>query len=116
MAKATLKTDWAPTLRAAIKDAGVPRGWSVYQRNGNTRLRVRTGAGGKSCWSKDLPIAWAISNIAAITKAVAELHTFTTAGTGQLSFPRSRTARHSNRRQVDGVGASVLRQSGGATD
>ena len=80
MAKAVLKTDWAPTLRASIKEAGVPRGWSVTEygsksaKPGTARLRVRQGAGGKSCWTKNIGIPWSVSKLGEITDKVAALH------------------------------------------
>lgn len=80
MARGVLKADWAPTLRASIAEAGVPRGWSVTRSGSYARLRVRTGAGGKTCWTKNLKVPWAINNIGAITEMVVDLHQRTTHG------------------------------------
>ena len=75
MAKA--KTfDFGPALKASIKAAGVPRGWSVNNHRGHVHLRVRKAINGKmSCWSKNLPdLEWEVGCIGPVTEIVSALH------------------------------------------
>ena len=36
--------DFRPALKESIKEAGIPRGWSVSEHRGRVKLRVRQGA------------------------------------------------------------------------
>ena len=60
--------DFRPALKESIKEAGIPRGWSVSEHRGRVKLRVRQGAGGAAGqWSKTLPYAWEIGCIGPVT-------------------------------------------------
>ena len=69
-----MKGDWSAVLKQSIKDKGVPRGWSVTRSRKWVRLRVRQGAGGEDCWTKNLGIVWEIGCIGPVTELVADLH------------------------------------------
>ena len=67
--------DFRPALKASLKSAGIPRGWSVTEHRGRVKLRVRTGAGASGPqWNKTLPIAWEIGCIGPVTELLITLH------------------------------------------
>lgn len=69
------RCDWIPALKASLKNAGIPRGWSVSPSAGKVRLRVRAGAGGSAGqWSRTLPIEWEIGCIGPTTELLSKLH------------------------------------------
>lgn len=70
--------DFRPALKESIKEAGIPRGWSVSEHRGRVKLRVRQGAGGAAGqWSKTLPYAWEIGCIGPVTNELKDLHAAT---------------------------------------
>lgn len=75
--------DFSPALKASIKAAGVPRGWSVNNHRGLVHLRVRKSVDGKmTCWSKNLPdLQWEVGCIGPVTEIVSSLHKAITAET-----------------------------------
>ena len=67
--------DFRPVLKQSIKEAGVPRGWSVSEHRGKVKLRVRQGSGGTAAsWTKTLPIAWVVGCIGPVTDTLASLY------------------------------------------
>ena len=67
--------DFRPALKESIKEAGIPRGWSLSDHRGHVRLRVRAGVGGTAAsWTKVLPMAWEIGCIGPATQELVALH------------------------------------------
>ena len=67
--------DFRPALKASIKEAGIPRGWTVSEARGRVRLRVRFGTDGRdAAWTKTLPIDWEIGCIGPVTETLKALH------------------------------------------
>lgn len=63
--------DFRPALKASIKEAGIPRGWTVSEARGRVRLRVRFGTDGRdAAWTKTLPIDWEIGCIGPVVDAL----------------------------------------------
>jgi hypothetical protein len=74
MAKAA-PAAWPVALKQSLRDAGIPRGWSITKAGAVVRLRVRQGAGGAQCWSKSLPgMTWEIGCIGPVTAMLTSLH------------------------------------------
>ena len=74
---ATTKTPaWVAVLKQSLKDAGVPRGWSVSHHRGSVRLRIRKAQadGSMASWNRTLPITWEIGCIGPVTEAVSSFH------------------------------------------
>lgn len=74
-------TEWVATLRAALRAAGLPRGWSVIRSGKHVRLRIRQGSGGTGAsWTRTLPIEWEIGCIGPVTEFLCGLQKATERG------------------------------------
>ena len=67
---------WVAVLKQSLKDAGVPRGWSVSPHRGSARLRIRKVQpdGSMAHWSRAMPITWEIGCIGPVTETVSHFH------------------------------------------